>query len=312
MITAVGLVAYAALLAVAAPLLLTRGHWPERAPRLAIFLWVASSASALMGIVLAGLTLALPVSALTNSLAALLRACLRVVTTSHVGPGSAFLPGFGMALVIAVLVRVAYGLVVQIVTEARCRRRHHMALDLVAWPVPGLGAVLLDNPAPAAYCLPGRGQRIVFTTGALEALSRAELDAVLAHERAHLAGRHHLILAGVQALSRAFPMVPLFAAAPREISRLVELVADDAAGRVEDRLLVAHALRALADADVPRTVLSAGGPDTPARVRRLLSPEIPLGRARSTAGVTLALLVLAAPAVLAVTPLLRGSHYCPL
>ncbi len=160
-----------------------------------------------------------------------------------------------------------------------------------------MGALLIDNAAPAAYCLPGREQRIVLTTGALAALSPGELDAVLAHERAHHAGRHHLILAGAQAIARAFPVVPLFAAAPLEIARLVELAADDAAGRAEDRLVVAHALVALADADRPHTALAA---------------QVPLGTARSAAGVTLALVVLAAPVFLAVTPLLTGNDYCPL
>lgn len=312
MTTTLGLLAYAAIVAVAAPLLLTRGHWPERAPRLAVVLWLASSASVVMGLVLAGLVLALPISAVTRSVAGLLRARVLAVTTPHAGRGSALLPKLGLVLAITVLARVGCGLLVQTVVAARCRHRHVRALDLVARKVPGLGALLIDNAAPAAYCLPGREQRIVLTTGALAALSPGELDAVLAHERAHLAGRHHLILAGAQAIARAFPVVPLFAAAPLEIARLVELAADDAAGRAEDRLVVAHALVALADADRPRTALAAGGPDTTARVRRLLAAQVPLGTARSAAGVTLTLVVLAAPVFLAVTPLLTGNDYCPL
>ena len=42
---------------------------------------------------------------------------------------------------------------------------------------------------PAAYCVPGRPATIVLTSGALAVLDPAQLTAVLAHERAHLAGR---------------------------------------------------------------------------------------------------------------------------
>jgi Zn-dependent protease with chaperone function len=45
------------------------------------------------------------------------------------------------------------------------------------------------------YCVPGRLPTIVVTTGALAVLEPEQLAAVLAHERAHLAGRHHLLLA---------------------------------------------------------------------------------------------------------------------
>lgn len=313
MTTALGLLAYAAILGVAAPVLLTREQWPERAPRLAVVLWLASSASVLLSVVLTGLIVALPNPAVARSVAALMRACVLAVSTSPTAPSSSFLPILGLVLAIAVLARVGYGFLVQMAVATRCRHRHVRALDLVARQVPGLGALLLDNAARAAYCLPGRAQRVVLTTGALAALSPRELDAVLAHERAHLAGRHHLILAGAQALARAFPIVPLFTALPREIARLVEMLADDAAGRAGERLVVAHALVTLADAAPPPPMaLAAGGADTPARVRRLLTPQVPLGAVRSAAGHTLALVVLAAPVVLAVAPLLVGGDYCPL
>jgi Zn-dependent protease with chaperone function len=47
---------------------------------------------------------------------------------------------------------------------------------------------IIDGDRPTVYCLPGR-RRIMLTTGALTRLDDGELDAVLAHERAHLSGR---------------------------------------------------------------------------------------------------------------------------
>ncbi len=49
-------------------------------------------------------------------------------------------------------------------------------------------AFVLDAARPAVYCVPGRPPVIVLTTGALAVLDPEQLAAVLAHERAHLAG----------------------------------------------------------------------------------------------------------------------------
>jgi Zn-dependent protease with chaperone function len=44
--------------------------------------------------------------------------------------------------------------------------------------------VPLEDDRPAVYCVPG-SRRIVFTSGALR-VDSGQLDAVLAHQRAHL------------------------------------------------------------------------------------------------------------------------------
>ena len=121
------------------------------------------------------------------------------------------------------------------------------------------------------YCLPGR-RRIVLTTGALSRLDDGELDAVLAHERAHLSGRHHLVLALAAALPRAFPAVGLFAVAARQVAYLVEIAADDAAARRAPRLAVASALLAVAGAGLPAGALGAGGSAASQRIQRLINP----------------------------------------
>jgi Zn-dependent protease with chaperone function len=72
---------------------------------------------------------------------------------------------------------------------------------------------------------------IVVTTAAREALTEPELSAVLAHEQAHLAGRHHHILTLVRAFAQGLPHLPVFAQAPTAIARALEMCADDAAAR---------------------------------------------------------------------------------
>jgi Zn-dependent protease with chaperone function len=134
-------------------------------------------------------------------------------------------------------------------------------------------AVVLDAPQPAAYCVPGRPATIVLTTAALAILDADQLTAVLAHERAHLAGRHHLLTSLTRGLAAVFPAVPLFTRGPLEVARLAELRADDAAARRSGRRTLVAALLAMGTgAAVPAAALAATGGATAARVQRLLDP----------------------------------------
>ncbi|AFM19908.1 Zn-dependent protease with chaperone function [Mycolicibacterium chubuense NBB4] len=56
------------------------------------------------------------------------------------------------------------------------------------------GVLVVEDPAPEAFAVPGRGAVVVVTTGLREALSSDEFEAVLRHERAHLRFRHHLYI----------------------------------------------------------------------------------------------------------------------
>lgn len=96
------------------------------------------------------------------------------------------------------------------VAVARTVRRHWVELHRAGVPADGSGgelAVVRDS-RPDAYALPGlpgSPGRIVVTTGMLRALDPAERDALLAHERAHLAGRHHFFLAGAELAALCHP-----------------------------------------------------------------------------------------------------------
>jgi len=314
MIIAAVLVTYAVVLALLGPRLLRGAAWAQQAPRLAVCLWQALSLSVLGATGLAGLALAVPSVPLTTDLAEMLQACVVSLRDSYATPGGAVVAGSGLAVVAALLARVAYCAAAGLLRGARARREHALKLAILARPAPGLGAVVVAHETAAAYCLPGRNQRIVLTTAALDALGERELAAVLAHERAHLAGRHHLALAGADVLAKAFPAVPLFSVAQREIGRLLELAADDAASRRHARLSIAAALAVLAAGGGEQVGLAAGGPTALARVHRLLAPANPLGPARTMAGAALAVVLLLVPIAIATGPLLGLGHalYCPL
>ena len=175
--------------------------------------------------------------------------------------------------------------------------RHAQTARLAGRPEPALGAVLLEHPEPAAYCVAGRHPTVILTTGAVAALNPAQLGAVLAHERAHLAGRHHRLLAMARIGRQVLPFVPLMRDADLQVARLVELHADDAATRASDPRSLATALVVLATAASPAPALAAAATDAVQRIQRLLGPAEPLGPVRRH-------LLRATAAALALTPVL--------
>ncbi|WP_370369937.1 hypothetical protein [Catenulispora sp. GP43] len=62
---------------------------------------------------------------------------------------------------------------------------------------------------------------------------------MIAHERAHVHGRHHLAIAFADAMEAAFPRIALFSVGRTQTARLVELAADDAACASTDKFTLA-------------------------------------------------------------------------
>jgi Zn-dependent protease with chaperone function len=264
------------LLAAAAPVAgalgLSRAAWPQRAPRAGIAAWLASSLSVVVSVVLA-----IPCIRLCTD-PATVRACLSLLKAQYASPAGAVTGVAGGLLAAAVAGRVAWAYGLVLAAARRRRSAHDDVLAVIARPGPAADVRIIDGDRPAVYCLPGR-RRIVLTTGALSRLDDRELDAVLAHERAHLSGRHHIVLALAVALQRAFPSVRFFGVAARQVAYLVEIAADDAAVRRAPRLTVASALLAVATAGVPAGALGAGGSAAARRIQRLINPPPQLSRA---------------------------------
>ena len=128
----------------------------------------------------------------------------------------------------ALLALLCWVLIASAGAVLRDRRRHRALLSLLAHGDPKVpGALVVDYPAAAAYCVPGLRSRIVISAGALDLLDQAELAAVLAHERAHLRERHDLVLLPFTALARALPLVGTGAA----VLRVGRAAGRDARGR---------------------------------------------------------------------------------
>ena len=295
---AAALFGWALVLAVGAPRLLTAG-WTERSPRLGVLAWQAASVSFVLALLLGASAMIIPPVMFGGGLPELLTHCVMLVRGLTRSPHDAAAALVGAAVIGALGVRICWVAARHVTASSRRRREHAQALTLLAQRRPDLGAVVLAHRARAAYCLPGRRQLIVITTGALEALDAAQVNAVLAHERAHLKARHHLAISAAAVLHHALPRVTLLEAAANEVPRLLEMAADDSAGARSDRRRVAAALVALAGAGAPDGALAAGGPSAAARVRRLLRPAAPLPRGAAAAALLMMTLLLTAPVGLA-------------
>jgi len=313
---AASLAAYAIVLAVAAPWVLSRLTRSGRAPRLGVAAWMLACAGAVGSWVFAGLVLLTPRAVPEANLGRLLSACITVVEQALDTPrsGAAWLAGLAASL--AVAGRVLWCLASAAVTAHRQRAGHRETLRMVGRPAPGgIPATILDADRPVVYCLPGRPASVVVSSAALAALDGPQLSAVLAHERAHLAGRHHLALIALRSLRRALPFLPLFRSAAAEVARLLEMRADDVAARRHAGTAIAQALLALSDRPAPVAAIGAGGPTAIARALRLVEPASLPNRARAAAALSLTVAALATgPAFASSLPLLAhlGHQWCPL
>ena len=102
------------------------------------------------------------------------------------------------------------------------------------------GIVVVPGPEIEAYALPGTPGRIVVSGRLLDCLDDRRRAALIAHEQAHLASRHHLFAAVTRLAAAANPLlIPV----TRAVDYTVERWADEHAAAVtSDRKLVARTI----------------------------------------------------------------------
>jgi beta-lactamase regulating signal transducer with metallopeptidase domain len=289
-----------------------RVTWPRRSPAAAILLWQALGLAG--GLAAVGALLAIGVSGpgtQAGVVGGLTVVAGRLASGELIAPDQpVVLTAARLATLIAGLalfVVLCWMLVVAFAGAVGARRRQRELLALLAHGDPKVpGALVIDYPAAAAYCLPGIRSQIVVSVGTLDLLAPAELTAVLAHERAHLRARHDLVLIPFTSLRRAFPKSPVIDQAYRTVALLVEMMADDRALRVRGLLAreLATALLRFGTAGsdcAPAGALAAAEGELTARVNRILVPQ-PLPRAAQAAVVLAAVALVAFPLVLLVVP----------
>lgn len=250
----------AILLTVVAPRLLPSATWLRRTPGPSLALW--------------------QVIGLTGVLAALMT--LPAAAIAWATPGGTvptlFSQGTRISVALVVATVMSVGMLVLLLRSAHLigsdlranRRAQRDAVDVVASRVDGQLRVV-DHPGRSAYCVPGLRSRVVLTSGAIDALSEDELQAVLAHEHAHAGARHDLMLEFFTVLHRTVPRRLRSERALAEVQLLIELLADRHAARRVGPEPLGTALAAMASSVHPEASLGSGGSaqDLIVRVRAL-------------------------------------------
>src|SRR5260370_9678282 len=304
---------------------LVQASWPRRSPAAAILLWQALGLAGGLAAVGTLVSLGLPGDhrGVAGSLLPLgpvfPAAAFRFPSASGmVSAWPAMLLVFRLTCLgagLALLASLCWVLIAVSAAALQARRRQRALLALLAHGDPKVpGALVVDYPTVAAYCLPGLFSRIVvLSVGTVELLGRAELAPVLAHERAHLRERHDLVLLPFTALRRAFPRSQMCAEAHRAVALLIEMLADDRALRGRPARELVSALVRFGTAGTcpaPAGALAAGEGDAAARGARLLQPVPPLPPAASATLCLTAGLLVAAPIALLLV-LAAGSEGPP-
>ncbi len=177
----------------------------------------------------------------------------------------------GAALVV-LLGRMAWS----IVGSLRAIRTAAVKWDTPRWRLAdGSPVYVLPLGDAEAYSAGLLAAHVVVSQGLLDVLDEEEREAALRHEEAHIRGKHQLLLLWARAAAAAVHPLPPARAAMRLVEQGVEESADQyAATKVGDPATVASGLAkaALAGLRGPVGAVPLGGPDVPARVRRLLAP----------------------------------------
>jgi Zn-dependent protease with chaperone function len=309
--TAVLLLAAVAAACVQASAVLAVAGWPRRSPAAAIILWQAIGLG--WGLATVGALIGLGTATQRTGVAGSALSQLGGFLDRR-GPVPFGLLGaarlLSMAAGLILLSLLLWVLLAAAAAALRARQRQRVLLSLLAHGDPKVpGALVVDYPAAAAYCLPGLRSAIVISAGTLDLLDTDELAAVLAHERAHLARRHDLVLLPFIALLHGFRWAPVAREAHRAVALLVEMHADDRALRHRPARELATALLRVGAAGgcrAPSGALAAAEADmdgeVAARVTRLLRPTPSLSApALAVVGVT-AVLAISLPIAILLMP----------
>jgi Zn-dependent protease with chaperone function len=239
-------------------------------PGTALTWWLLTAAGLLAGTIAGVLLLVLPGHGPAGAVLAVLHDCWAAVGHGDLPALDPIAGGVAAAVVLAAAARLALASTGRRRRRNVLHRRHLAALRLSGSaddrPLPTLW---VPEDEPVAYSLGGRRALIVASTGLKDRLSDGELRAVLAHERAHVHGRHHLLTAVADVLGRTLGFVPLMRELPDAVQLLVELAADRTAAEQCGREPLRSALLSIRAVEGPRRALAMAGGDTAIRLQRL-------------------------------------------
>jgi beta-lactamase regulating signal transducer with metallopeptidase domain len=281
------LLLYSLVVLLVGPPMLARLTHTGYSPRLGASAWMTAIGSVLVSWAAATIFALADLAHHWNHQRSILAHCLAILRGLAAGDavqlGLLIFVGLGAVAVTSSATRI-----VRILVRMRSQTHGHAsAVRLVGRRLKGVDAVVIDAPEPAAYCIAGRPHAVVITSAALATLTKPQLAAILAHERAHLDGRHPEIVAVARSLAATFPGLRLMTEGAHHISRLLEMRADDAAARQHGPQPILDGILALTGATpVPAGAMGAAGVAVLARAERLAAAQDPeFGRKALTAAI---------------------------
>ncbi|WP_067126486.1 M56 family metallopeptidase [Microtetraspora malaysiensis] len=308
MTVALGLLVATVVIGVAGPFYLRTAVTPSVRPGLALAGWVSSIALMVLTALVAAVVLLAPRAYVVDGLIGMSHSCVNAVRADGEAVWEHVARAAGAAAVFCALAWVA-AVAGRLSWRRRRWRREHLAL-LRAVSRCERSVLWVDEDTPLAYSVGGRDGAVVATRGVAR-LGPRERDAILSHERAHMRGRHHLLVLLADVVAEALPFVPLCRRAPGAIRVLVELAADAAAARLHGPGSVRAGLLAVVGRGAPSTALAMSRDAVEVRLRWLGGERAAAGRPPGRAGYALAAALALAPALVSIGVVALGVlAYC--
>ncbi len=306
----VGLLLYSVAMLVAAPPLLKALTCSGNAPRLGVLTWLSAIGTVVGSWLATTVMVIIEATSRWTHPRTVAASCL--ARLQHTISGDAGIAPQIMLLAIAAGATVAAAIIgVRLATAVlgmRARAHEHArAVRLVGHRAGEADVVMVEAAKAAAYCVAGRPPAIVVTSAARAALDDRQLAAVLAHERAHLAGHHAVIVSALRALAAMFPRLSLFTYGTQEVSRLLEMCADDVAARRHSSKALLTGLITLCTA-APAEALAAADLAVLARAERLARPPQESVKVKTRAALASVIAIMAAGPLIAVADCIWRSH----
>ena len=216
----------------ASPRLLKYRLYAGADPQTSLVIWITLVAGTLFSLTAAVSLVLLPSHGPAGQVVALVHHCWAAVSHGSVPRIDDVAALLSMIFGAVAVIRCGVGLL-RHTRQRRVLHRKHLNLlrILTAGGTTRSSTLWLDIPHPMAYSVAGRPALVVATEGLRRQLPTDAVAAVLSHERAHLHGRHHLMVAIAEALAVALPWLPLMRRSPYLVRALVEVSADAVAAR---------------------------------------------------------------------------------
>ncbi|MEU3271160.1 M56 family metallopeptidase [Saccharomonospora sp. NPDC006951] len=297
MTLALGLLTAVVIIGFLSPLYLRVAATPLLRPGLALTGWTSSVLLVALALPVAGLLLAIPGDSGLDGLVGMADSCVNAIL---VRDDVVWLDVARLGTAAILLALTARTITLAVVKVRRHRRHRGDHLTLLRSVARAEGPVLwLSEAAPMAYSVGGRHGAIVATRG-LRRLPASEREAVLAHEKAHLRGRHHALVLACDVIATALPFIPLCRKAPGAVRVLVELAADAAAARGHGATPVRSALLSVTAGQAPRTALAMSRDAVDVRLLWLENHRPRLAKLPPRADYAIAAALTAVPAIVSI------------